>query len=70
MLAEIGVPFIVFGIILLLIVLIAGKMMMKEPENPNCSEDVDGVKTNKKLYKILLAASIVIIVVGLVLVTV
>lgn len=70
MLAEIGVPFIVFGIIFLLIVLIAGKMMMKEPENPNCSEDVEGVKTNKKLYKILLTASVAIIAVGLILVAI
>ena len=38
---------IVFGAILLVMTLVAGKFMAKEPENPNCGADVADVKNNK-----------------------
>ena len=64
MLAEIGVPMIVFGIIFLLVTILGRSMMTTSPENPNCSEDVNDVKTNKKLYKWFLIAEILVILVG------
>ena len=62
-----GTPFIVFGLIFLLVTLVAGKYMMKEPENPNCSEDVVSVKTNKKTFKILLTIEALVIIAGIIL---
>ena len=58
--------FIVFGIILLVMTLIAGKIMKKKPTNPNCNEDVNDVKANKRNYKIGLWASGIMIILGLV----
>ena len=57
---------IVFGIILLVMTLVAGKFMKKEATNPNCSEDVNDVKANKRNYKIGLWASGIMIILGLV----
>ncbi len=58
---------IVFGIILLVMTFIAGKFMKKEATDPNCSEDVNDVKANKRNYKVGLWASGIMIVVGLIL---
>ncbi len=58
---------IVFGAIFLLVTLVAGKYMMKVPENPSCSENIESVKNNKRNYKVLLIVSSVMIAVGLIL---
>lgn len=60
-------PLIVFGLIFLVMTLIAKHYMKKEAENPNCSEDVNDVKANWTLFKVLLPIEILMIVVGLVL---
>lgn len=57
--------FIVFGAILLVMTLVAGKFMAKEPENPNCGADVADVKNNKILYKVSLIVSSIMIAAGL-----
>lgn len=57
--------FIVFGAILLVMTLVAGKFMAKEPENPNCGADVADVKNNKILYKASLIVSSIMIAAGL-----
>ena len=56
---------LVFGAILLVMTLVAGKFMAKEPENPNCGADVADVKNNKRLYKISVIVSSIMIVAGL-----
>lgn len=56
---------IVFGAILLVMTLVAGKFMAKEPENPNCGADVADVKNNKILYKVSLIVSSIMIAAGL-----
>lgn len=57
----------VFGSILLVMTLVAGKFMAKKPENPNCSADVADVKNNKNLYRVCLIVSVTMIVAGLIL---
>lgn len=57
--------FIVFGAILLVMTLVAGKFMAKEPENPNCGADVADVKNNKILYKVCVIISSAMIAAGL-----
>lgn len=56
----------VFGSILLVMTLVAGKFMAKEPENPDCGADVADVKNNKILYKTCLIVSIAMIVIGII----
>lgn len=56
----------VFGSILLVMTLVAGKFMAKEPENSNCGADVADVKNNKILYKTCLIVSIAMIVIGII----
>lgn len=59
--------FIVFGLIFLVVTLIAKKHMKTEATNSNCSEDVKDVKDNHRNYKICLGVSIAMIIVGLIL---
>lgn len=54
--------FIVFGAILLVMTLVTGKFMVKEPKNPNCEVDV---KNNKILYKVCVIISSAMIAAGL-----
>lgn len=46
-LRQLGIPFMIFGAIFLIIALIAGNMMQKEVMNPNCPEDRNNVKRNE-----------------------
>jgi len=60
--------FTIFGFIFLVISLIASKYTKKEAdiENPNCSEEVNDVKTNVVLSKVLPLVSLGIILVGVI----
>lgn len=53
-----------FGIILLVMTFIAGRFMKKEATDPNCSEDVKDVTTNKRLYRLFLIIAACMIVAG------
>ena len=64
-LRQLGIPFIIFGAIFLIIGLIAGNMMQKEVMNPNCPEDRNNVKRNKIWYKWLMIICPIIILIGL-----
>jgi len=55
----------VFGAVLLVMTLVAGMFMAKEPENLNCRADVADVKNNKILYKVCVIVSSAMIVAGL-----
>lgn len=60
--------FTIFGFIFLVISLIASKYTKKEKdiENPNCKEEVNDVKTNVVLSKVLPLVSLGIILVGVI----
>ena len=64
-LRQLGMPFIIFGSIFLVIGLIAGTMMQKEVINPNCPEDRNDVKRNKIWYKWLMIICPIMILIGL-----
>lgn len=66
MIEAIGNIFSVFGGIFLIMSIISYITMQKKVINPNCKEDVDAVKFNKKYGKVILITNIVIVLIGLI----
>lgn len=59
---------IVFGVLFLVMTLVVGVFTKKEKdiENPNCSEEVNDVANNRKLYKWFIIVFVIMIIAGLI----
>ena len=60
-------PFLVFGIINLIMAIITYPLLRKKVQNPNCGDEVKSVKMNKICITVYFIISIIITLIGIVL---